>query len=274
MRLLRDGIGRLLRRPASWVTFGLLAGLMVFVFVVIGATAQTLQDGQGTGAVLAILTFPGAYDAVLGFLVGLGGLLAVIYGAAVAGSEWTWGTLKNAVARGESRAGYAVALFAAIAIVLALGLGLAMAVGVAAAVVGATLASIPTNGVGDAATISALPEKLARGWLGIVEAGAIGFAIATVARSQLAGIGVGIATYFGEQFSTIFFPGIVKYLPFHAAEAVLSVTPGFGGGGAGGPGGPAPAQLPADAALVVVIAWLIGAVGFSAIVAQRAEISG
>ena len=274
MRLLLDQIGRLLRRPASWVTFGLVAGLMSFVFVVIGATARTLQDGQGSGAVLAILTFPGAYDAVLGFLVGLGGLLAVIYGAAVAGSEWTWGTLKNAVARGESRAGYVVALFAAIAVVLALGLVLAMAVGVAAAVIGATLAGIPTDAVGDAATLSALPEKLARGWLGIAQAGAIGFAIATLTRSQLAGIGVGIATYFGEQFSTIFFPDIVKYLPFHAAEAVLGVTPGFGDGGPRGPGGPAPAQLPADVALVVVIVWLIGAVAFSAVVTQRAEISG
>lgn len=271
MRLLFDQIGRLLRRPASWVTFGLIAGLMSFVFVVIGATAQTLQDGQGSGAVLAILTFPAAYDAVLGFLVGLGGLLAVVYGAAIAGSEWTWGTLKNAVARGESRAGYVIALFTAIAFVLALGLVLAMAVGVVAAVIGATLAGIPTDGVGDAATISALPEKLARGWLGIAEAGGIGFAIATFTRSQLAGIGVGIATYFGEQFSTIFFPDIVKYLPFHAAEAVIGVTPGFGDGG---PGGPAPAQLTVDVALVVVIIWLIGAVAFSALVTQRAEITG
>ena len=271
MRLLRDQLGRLLRRPASWVTFGLVAGLMSFVFVAIGATAQSLGDEPGSGAVLAILTFPGAYDAVLSFLVGLGGLLAVIYGAAVAGSEWTWGTLKNAVARGESRAGYVIALFVAIAIVLAVGLVLAMAVGIAAAAVGASLAGIPTDGLSDAATLSALPEKLARGWLGISEAGAIGFAIATFTRSQLAGIGVGIATYFGEQFSTIFFPDIVKYLPFHAAEAVLGVTPGFGDGG---PGGPAPAQLSADVALVAVVVWLVGAVAFSAVVTQRAEIAG
>jgi ABC-type transport system involved in multi-copper enzyme maturation permease subunit len=271
MRLLLDQIGRLLRRPASWVTFGLIAGLMAFVFIVIGATAQTLEGAQGSAAVLAILTFPGAYEAVLGFLVGLGGLLAVVYGAAIAGSEWTWGTLKNAIARGESRAGYVIALFAAIALVLALGLVLAMAVGVVAAFAGATLAGIPTDGLSDSATLSALPEKLARGWLGITEAGAIGFAIATFTRSQLAGIGVGIATYFGEQFSTIFFPDIVKYLPFHAAEAVIGVTPGFGDGG---PGGPPPAQLSADVALVVVIIWLIGAVAFSAAVTQRAEISG
>jgi ABC-2 type transport system permease protein len=54
-----------------------------------------------------LVTFPGAYD--LGcstFIIGLGGLFAMIYGAAIAGSEWSWGTLKSAVARGESRVRY------------------------------------------------------------------------------------------------------------------------------------------------------------------------
>ena len=46
----------------------------------------------------------------------------------------------------------------------------------------------------------------------------IGFAVATLARSQLAGIGVGIALYFGEAFASIFLPDIVKYLPFAARD--------------------------------------------------------
>lgn len=274
MRLLRDGIGRLGRRPATWVSFGLVAGLMVFVFVVIGATADTLPSEQGFAAVRSLLTFPAAYDAVLSFLVGFGVLLAVIYGAAIAGSEWTWGTLKNAVARGESRAGYVTALFGAIAVMLAAGFVTLMAIGVGAAVLGASLAGISTAGIGDSAALAALPEKLARGWLGLVEGAAIGFAIATLARSQLAGIGVGIATYFGEQFSTIFFPDIIKYLPFHVAEAVVNVAPP-GGFGDGGPGGPqAVAQLPPDVALVAVACWLAGALIVSAVVTQSAEISG
>lgn len=272
MRLVLDGLGRLGRRPATWVTFGILAGLQVLVFVAIGATAQRL--GPESVAILATLQFPGAYDAVLSFILGFGGLLALIYGAAAAGSEWTWGTLKNAVARGESRARYVSALFGSVAIVVAVGLLLAMAVGVGAAFVGASMAGISTAGVTDAATISTLPDKLVRGWLGMVGSAAIGFAIATLARSQLAGIGAGIATYFGEQFSTIFFPDIVKYLPFHAAEAAVNLTPpgGFGDGGPGDPG--SAAQLPADVAVVVVVAWLIGALVLSALVTQRAEITG
>lgn len=142
-------------------------------------------------------SFPGAYDAILSFILGLGGLCAVIYGAAIAGSEWSWGTLKNAVARGESRSRYMLWSFASVAFIIAVGLLFAFAVGVVAALVGASLAGVSTTGLNDAATLGRLPELFARGWLAIVEEGALGFAIATLARSQLASIGAGIALYFG-----------------------------------------------------------------------------
>ena len=269
MRLLRDDIGRLVRRPATWVSYVLVVGLMAFVFVVIGASANTLPALQSR-AIMAMLTFPGAYDAVLSFLVGLGGLVALVYGAAVAGSEWTWGTLKNAVARGESRAGYAITLIAAISVVLAVGLVVAVAIGVGAALMGASFAGIGMTGIADATAVNALPDKITRAWLGLAESAAIGFAIANLARSQLAGIGVGIATYFGEQFSTIFFPDIVKFLPFHAAEAAANVQPPTGGGRTPG----LEAHLPPDVAVVVAALWFAAAVIASAIVTQRADITG
>jgi hypothetical protein len=247
----------------------LVVGLMAFVFVVVGASARTLPALQSR-AIMATLTFPDAYDAVLSLLVGLGGLVALVYGAAVAGSEWTWGTLKNAVARGESRVGYAVALIAAISVVLAIGLALAVAIGVGAAMVGASLAGIDTTGVTDATAVNALPDRVTRAWLGLAESAAIGFAIANIARSQLAGIGVGIVTYFGEQFSTIFFPDIVKFLPFHAAEAAANVAPPTGGGRAAG----LEAHLPPDLAVVVAALWFAAAMIASAIVTRRADITG
>ena len=76
------------------------------------------------------MTFPGAYTFILSFILGLGGLFAVIYGAAIAGSEWSWGTLKSAVARGESRSRYQLLSFAAIALMLGIGLLVAFVVGV------------------------------------------------------------------------------------------------------------------------------------------------
>jgi ABC-2 type transport system permease protein len=270
MRLFAAGIRKLLRRPASLITLGLLVGLLALIFLAVGATARQATEAQGGEAALLLVTFPGAYTLIISFILGLGGLFAVIYGAAIAGSEWTWGTLKSAVARGESRSRYQLSLFAAVALMIGVGLLIAFVVGVGVALVAATIAAVSTSGVSDPTAIGRLPELLARGWLAIAEEGAIGFAIATLARSQLAGIGAGIAVYFGEQFASIFLPDIIKYMPFNAASAVVAVSDqGFGGGGGG-----VITRLDPNQALLVVIAWLVGSLVIASLFTERAEISG
>jgi len=203
-------------------------------------------------------------------MLGFGGLVAVIYGAAIAGSEWGWGTLKNAVARGESRTRYVLGTFAAIVVMVAAGLALTFVLGVGIALVGASLAGVSTAGLTDADTLARLPALAARGWFSVVEQAALGFAIATLARSQLAGIGAGIAFYFGEGFASIFLPDIIKYMPFSVARA--AVDTGATGGSIGGSG--LTQALAPDTALLLVAAWLVGslvvAVGFT----ERAEITG
>jgi ABC-2 type transport system permease protein len=274
MRLFRSGLGKLARRPATYVTFGLLAGLLVLIILAVSATAG--QGGnRGPANPLAIVTFPAAYELILGFILGLGGLFAVVYGAAIAGSEWSWGTLKTVVARGESRSRYMLATFAAIAVVVAIALVVSFGIGVAAAVLGAAIAGVPLDGLGNADALGRLPEHFARGWFAIVMEGALGFAIATLARSQLAGIGAGIAFYFGEGFASIFLPDVVKYLPFNLANTAVGSVGGFGGGGGGG-GGPAASSTPlsADLALVLVAVWLIGSLVVTAGFTERAEITG
>lgn len=267
MRIFRAGVRKLVRRMVTWITFGLLAGLLALILIAVGATARQQPTEAGRTASLLLVTFPGAYSLILSFILGLGGLFAVIYGAAVAGSEWTWGTLKNAVARGESRSRYMVLSFVAVTAFLGMGLVLAYLSGVIVAILAAGLAGVPTNGLDDAAMLGKLPDELARGWLAVTEAGALGFAIATVARSQLAGIGAGIGVYFGEQFAGIFLPDIVKYLPFNAANAVIARTSTGAGGGIAHP-------LPPDQAIIVVTLWLVGALVVAALFTERAEIGG
>ena len=271
MRLLVASLRKLIRRPATFITLGLLVGLMALIFLAVGATANQQTTAVARQAALQLVTFPGAYAFIVSFIIGLGGLFAVIYAAAIAGSEWTWGTLKAAVARGESRSRYQLLSLMAIAIMLGIGILIALGVGVIVALIGAGLAGVSTAGLTDSATLGQLPELLGRGWFALVEEGVLGFAIATLARSQLAGVGVGIAVYFGEQFATIFLPDIVKYLPFHAADAVVATgadSGGFGGGGA------ALAQLDPNVALLVVGVWLVLGLVVTALFTERAEISG
>jgi hypothetical protein len=110
----------------------------------------------------------------------------------------------------------------------------------------------------------------ARGWFAVVEQAALGFAIATLARSQLAGIGAGIAFYFGETFATIFLPDIIKYMPFAVARAAVDT----GGGGSFGGDGGAVGGLAPDTALVLVGVWLVGALLVTVLFTERAEITG
>ena len=265
MRLFVSCLQKLATRMATLLTFGLLAGLLVMIDLAVATTGG--RGGREGGNPLALITFPGAYDLILSFLFGLGGLFAVIYGAAIAGSEWTWGTLKTAVVRGESRSRYMLATFAAIAVVLAVGLFIAFVIGVAAAAVGATIAGVGLAGIDDTAALARLPELFARGWVAITATAALGFAVATLSRSQLAGIGVGIAFYFGETFAGIFLPDVVRYLPFHLSSAAVG-----GGSGFGGP--PDAGALTVGTALVLVTVWLIGSLVVAAGFSERAEITG
>ena len=265
MRLFVSSLRKLATRMATLLTFGLLAGLLVMIDLAVAATGGAGGD-EGADP-LALVTFPGAYDLILSFLFGLGGLFAVIYGAAIAGSEWTWGTLKTAVVRGESRSRYLLATFAAIALVLAVGLFIAFLIGVAAAVLGSTIAGIALDGLGDTGVLGGLPEQFVRGWVAITSTAALGFAVATLARSQLAGIGVGIAFYFGETFAGIFLPEVVRFLPFHLSQAVVGDEGGFGGA-------PDPGALTVGTALMLVIVWLVGSLVVAAGFSERAEITG
>ncbi|MEA2547722.1 MAG: type transport system permease protein [Chloroflexota bacterium] len=275
MRVFVSGLRKLVGRPASFVTLGLLAGLLVLIIVATAAVSTRDPSPAAQARALVLVRFPGAYDLILQFILGLGGLFAVIYGAAIAGSEWGWGTLKNAVARGESRTRYLLLTFAAIAVMVAVGLAITFVVGIAAAIVGASIAGVPTTGLTDAATLNRMPAQFVRGWFAVVEEASLGFAIATLARSQLAGIGAGIAFYFGETFARLFLPDIVKYLPFAVAQASLDTSAsGNLGGGPGGGGAAGITSLPPDTALLLVAAWLIGSLLVAVVYTERAEITG
>ncbi len=277
MRLFVSTIRKLVRRPATWVTFGLMVGLLALILLAVAATVGVGQGGggvtvdgggdNGAAAARLLLTFPGAYRLIAGFILSLGGLFAVLYAAAVAGSEWTWGTLKSTVARGESRSRYLLMTFAGIVAILAIGLLVTFAIGVLVGALGATIAGIPLDGLSDGTTLGGLPEQFLRGWVVIGAQAAIGFAVATLARSQLAGIGVGIGLYFGEAFASIFLYDIVKYLPFQLASAAIG-----SGGGTGTTLNPG--AVPADTALLLITVWLVGSLIVASGFAERAEITG
>jgi hypothetical protein len=271
MRLVRSNLRRLVRRPATLVTYLLLAGLMVLLMLAVAAAATQAADPQSTLASRLILTFPGAWMLILSMTVGFGGLLGLMYGAAIAGSEWTWGTLKGAVARGERRAWYAVAGILGTVFIAWAGTLVAYAAGVVGAIVAASVASVPHPTLIDTATLGELVGQLGRAALAIAMDVSVGFAVATIARSQLAGIGAGIGLYLGEGVIGIFLPGIVKWAPFAAASAMMAGSEGGLGSAAASVSA---SRLDPDLAIIVVAAWFLVATAIAALWTERAEIGG
>lgn len=269
MRVFAGTLRKLVRRPATLVTFLLMNVFTLLIFVLGGVSARQSQDPEAQVALRALFTFPEAYRVVLAFVL-MNGLLAAAYAAAVAGSEWSWGTLKAAIARGESRTRYVVGTFAGVAIaMLAMALG-AFVLGIPMAILGAVLGGFSLDGVADTSWLADLPDLLWRGLLAFSMEGALGFAIATVARSQIAGIGVVIGLNIAEGIGAALVHGIFQYFPFTAANALIS-------GGAGGPsfgGGAAPARMDTPEALALTAGWLIAALAFASIWTERAEITG
>ncbi|MGD8485406.1 MAG: hypothetical protein PVG27_03775 [Chloroflexota bacterium] len=270
MSLLRISLLKLVRRPATWIVFAILGGLIALTFISLGATAGSVESMGDEFQIRVLLDFPTAYSIVAGFVVGFGGLLAVAYGAAVIGADWAWGTIRAIVARGESRVRYALVTFLAIALVLAVGVVGAFAVGSLSAVVAAEMAGLGTDGAGDPDTLATLPELLARTWLGVTQAAAIGFAIAMLFKSQLAGIGAGLAFYFAEQF-LLLVPAlreILIYFPFSISSAVIATTEDFDTSAFG-----TFPVLDADTAVVWSIAYLVLALAIASVAAWRAQIT-
>lgn len=274
MRLLRGELRKLIRRPASRITLVIQVGIILLIYVAVAASYRTLtqtttQNAEESRAgIRLLLTFPGAYAGVIGLITQLGGLLAIGYGAAAAGADWGWGMVKVAVARGESRSRYILAKLVAVLLMVGVGMIISFFIGVLVAIVAALIAGIDLSGIGDGSVVGQLPEQLLRGWWGIAEEATIGFAIATFARSQLAGLGAGIALYFVESFSTLFLPDVVRYLPFHVASSALRVT--TTGSSAGGTS----TALDPGLSLVLVTIYLLVAAAASAVIIERAEISG
>jgi hypothetical protein len=272
MRVLVATLRKLRRRPASYVSLGLVAALLALVFVSLIVTARLSTDPSSALTTRAIVSFPGAWTNVLQLILGVASFLALAYAGAVAGSEWSWGTLKSAIARGESRGGYQAATLSGVALAVVIGLLVLYLAGIVLAMIGSVVLGQPLDSVTNPDGIGAVPEALGRAVVALAMYVSFGYAVATVARSQIAGIAVAIVVYFVEGIARFFLSDLLQWSPFAAAEALVS-----GGGSVSIGNGPASLtlhRLDDPVALVVTLAWIAIGVAVVVVFTERAEISG
>lgn len=271
MRLLRGELRKLVKRPATRTTFALFALLIVVIYAGLGLVAHLVPAGEvtpgsgatssgvhvsSTGDVAALLTFPDAYHGLIALFPMFGGLALAVLAGLIVGSDWSWGTLRLAIARGEGRARYLVTGFVALAILALVGLLALFVVGVLAALVGGVLAGVPAGNLTDPAALGQLPAELVLAWLGMLVVAALAYAASAVARSQVAGIGLVIALFFGEQFATVVVPPeVLRFAPMNAASG-LPVLDGS-------------LLLP----VLTALAYLVGALAVASVALERSEVA-
>jgi ABC-2 type transport system permease protein len=281
MRLVRAELLKLRRRWASYIVLAILLGLMALVYLLVGLLGGA-RDGGAAGFVTR---FPGAYGVINQFVFGLGSLLAVAYAAAIAGADWNWGVVRVIFARGESRSRYVLAKAAGIGIALVIGTLVAYAAGIALTWMAAALLGTSIGDPFSASGLRGLAESLGYGILVLFERAAIGFAVAMLLRSQLAGVVVGIVLSIGEGILSAVLLALAiggpaggfdrvetqwfQFLPFSIGDSVLEAAPGV----AGSMGQLLLEPVPVPIALATVVAYLVGALALAVIATERSEVA-
>ena len=262
MRLLRSSLLKLTHRPATLRTFLLLVGFLALIYVSLGLSAGATSDSSSSATIEAMLTFPAASAGLAAMLLIFCGMAGAAYAGVVAGSEWTWGTFRVALTRGESRVRYVVGLFLGIALLAlvawvvlsALGVGLILA----AASLGGTQAGDPL----DPANLGRLFVLVASGGWAVLMEVAIGFGAAFLTRSQVAGVATVVGLFFAERFAEMFVPAdLLRLAPISAAENLITVA------------GDAGLDVGLAGPLAVTTLYLVAAIGLACVAARRSEVA-
>jgi ABC-type transport system involved in multi-copper enzyme maturation permease subunit len=278
VNLILIGVRKFSTRTATLVSILIAVALLGLEFVGIAISYRAAVSGGTRGGGLDpatfswFLTFPGAFDAVLSIIFSFGGIIGLIYVATTSGSEWSWGTLKVAVSRGQSRSLYVIATFASISIILLGGLVVMFLAGMVATFVGASVAGLSVGNPFDVGVFPGLLAKLLRTWIALSALTSLAYAVTMVAKSQMAGVGTVIGYFLvsiiGPALLPDFIKEIFKYLPFSISSDAIGLS--------GPPSAAATTSSAIDPtyALLITIGWLVGLIAVTCLAVERTEITG
>jgi ABC-type transport system involved in multi-copper enzyme maturation permease subunit len=197
LNLLRSELFRLRKRPQSWMLLGIAFLLTAFVYggFVVGARVST---GQERADLQEALTFPELPDFGLSFgLAFFGSVMLVIVAAGMMGNEYSWNTLRPLRARARSRASLLTAKLITVLIYSVL-----FCVMLGVMIGGLSIVSSAIAGIDAGFSIDAAREALEYTFKLVfanVPYMAFAFLLATVARSNAAGIAGALGLSFIEQ---------------------------------------------------------------------------
>ena len=275
MNLTIVGLRKFWTRTATIISILVTVGIIALEFVGLAIAYRGAGTSNAAGVDPATyawyLRYPGAYDAALSLVYAFLGIVGLIWIATAAGTEWSWGTLKVAVARGNSRSGYVLSTFASLSIILLVGVLIAFVAALLASFAGAEIAGLSPGSPLDGGVLPAVFLKFIRCWIALAALLSLAYAITMVAKSQMAGIGAVIGYFaisiIGPALMPEFVKQVFRYLPFSISSDAIGLAnpPGTGANSV---------AIEPNLALVITIAWLVGLLAVACVSVERAEITG
>jgi ABC-2 type transport system permease protein len=234
MSLLSADLLKTRKRAMGWAM--LIIGLVLVAFM-LAATMFAPSDGE-----VPSFAYPGGLLVGAQVLTQLGGLMMVVFGATIVGSEYGFDTWKNLLTRRPRRATFILSKWVVMAIALVIGMlilplwaqALGLAFGALLPVVAAPV--VPLQLVALQVVLSALAPLVA---------GTISMLGAVLGRSSVSGIVTGMVWMIVDTVLAQLLPDALKLLSFNIANASLAA----GVTGADAPIGLLPSAL-------VVVAYL------------------
>jgi ABC-2 type transport system permease protein len=260
-------------RPAFLVSSGLIAGITVLIYGV--NWYQATHPGSGRdGQVVSLLgLYPDQFvNAVIGAGFPLGAAMAIVLGALISGSEYSWGTMKTMLTQ---RPGRLTTWFGRVA-VFAAWMGILTAilflVGAASSVV---VASFEGHAIVWPAAFD-IVKGFGAIWLVLAVNGAIGLALGVLIRHSAAALGVGliyvlaveiIAVRFIDSLNNGAYKWIGDLFVGQNATALLQsfTSPAFGRA--------VPPSIGAEQAVLVLATYFVGLLVTSAALLRLRDIT-
>ena len=176
-------------RPAFLVSSGVIAGITVLIYGV--SWYQVLHPGTGErrGLLSILALYPDQFvNNVVGAGFPLGAAIAIVLGALIAGSEYSWGTVKTTLTQGPGRITTWFGRVVAFEVWMGILTAILFVVGAASSVV---VASFQGHTIAWPAVVD-IAKGFGAIWLVFAVNGAIGLALGVLIRHSAAALGVGL----------------------------------------------------------------------------------
>jgi len=174
-------------RPAFLVSSGLIAGITVLVYSSNWYLAT--HPGAAERAISLTQLYPDQFvNNVIGAGFPLGAAMAIVLGAILAGSEYSWGTLKTLFTQGPGRLTTWTGRMVAFTVWMGILTIILFAVGAAYSVL---IVSVNNQAIAWPSVVD-IAKGFGAIWLILTVNGALGMAIAVLVRQSAAAIGIGV----------------------------------------------------------------------------------